>query len=160
MTNTTPIDTTDAKTEKLPKVKADQAPKSESKVQVDSGGWIAPGELSAAVQKRRDDELKLDETPVATEPAPRRREILDDADEKILGGRDREYGDPHESFSRIADLWTARSVYIDGAVYTPADVAQMMALVKIARLAYQPDHADSWVDLAGYAAIGGEVSAA
>jgi hypothetical protein len=34
-----------------------------------------------------------------------------------------------------------------------------MALVKIARLANSPDHMDSWIDIAGYAACGGEIAA-
>jgi hypothetical protein len=32
-----------------------------------------------------------------------------------------------------------------------------MIAVKLARLKTSPDHIDSWVDLAGYAAIGGEL---
>jgi hypothetical protein len=32
----------------------------------------------------------------------------------------------------------------------------MMAGVKLARLSATPDHQDSWVDLAGYAATGSE----
>lgn len=40
------------------------------------------------------------------------------------------------------------------------DVAALLALMKIARLAHSPDHADSWTDLAGYAALGAEVSGA
>ena len=31
-----------------------------------------------------------------------------------------------------------------------------MAAVKLARLVETPDHQDSWIDLAGYAAIGSE----
>ena len=34
----------------------------------------------------------------------------------------------------------------------------MMALMKIARLQNMPSHLDSWVDLAGYAACGGEAT--
>jgi hypothetical protein len=34
----------------------------------------------------------------------------------------------------------------------------MMALMKIARLATNPAHEDSWVDLAGYAACGASVA--
>jgi hypothetical protein len=37
-----------------------------------------------------------------------------------------------------------------------ADVAAMLALLKIARLQQSPNHRDSWVDLAGYAACGAE----
>ena len=34
----------------------------------------------------------------------------------------------------------------------------MMALLKIARLMSNPEHADSWIDGAGYLACGGEVA--
>jgi hypothetical protein len=44
-------------------------------------------------------------------------------------------------------------------ILKPADVAQMMALMKIARLENDPSHLDSWTDLAGYAACGAEISA-
>ena len=36
----------------------------------------------------------------------------------------------------------------------------MMALLKIARVKYNPRHADSWVDIAGYAACGAECAGA
>lgn len=39
----------------------------------------------------------------------------------------------------------------------PEDVAAMMALLKIARIASGHAKADNWVDLAGYAACGGEI---
>jgi hypothetical protein len=38
-----------------------------------------------------------------------------------------------------------------------ADVAILLALLKLARLSETPDHADSQVDLAGYAALMSEV---
>jgi hypothetical protein len=34
----------------------------------------------------------------------------------------------------------------------------MMVMLKIARIKAKPDHEDSWVDIAGYAAIGAEAS--
>ncbi|WP_205042163.1 DUF6378 domain-containing protein [Rhodoligotrophos defluvii] len=77
------------------------------------------------------------------------------------------YGAPENNFNRIARLWTAHLLN----AYAPdsssqlliphlraADVAVMMGLVKVARLEDKPDHADSWVDLAGYAACGAEVT--
>lgn len=39
----------------------------------------------------------------------------------------------------------------------PEDVAAMLALLKIARIASGHAKADNWVDLAGYAACGGEI---
>ena len=43
-------------------------------------------------------------------------------------------------------------------VFSAYDVAVMMALLKIARISENPQHMDSWVDLAGYAACGGEIA--
>lgn len=87
-----------------------------------------------------------------------REMVLDDASDKISVTRDAQYGDASESFARIAALWTAREVGLSDRVYTVSDVAQMLALLKMSRLAYTPKHGDSWIDLVGYAALGAEVS--
>ena len=42
----------------------------------------------------------------------------------------------------------------------PEQVALCMAGIKIARLIQTPTHADSWLDLAGYAAVGSECAKA
>lgn len=86
---------------------------------------------------------------------------------ELLGGalaavnaRPKAYGPPEQNFERIARLWTDHLLnrYDESTVLDPVDVACMMALMKIARLEETPDHVDSWVDLAGYAACGAEVS--
>ena len=56
----------------------------------------------------------------------------------------------------IGKLWT---VYLDYSTKIDAhDVAAMMALLKIARIAENPQHMDSWVDGCGYFACGGEIA--
>ena len=65
------------------------------------------------------------------------------------------YGTPEENFQNIADLWKAYW----GAPISTHDVAVMMMLVKVARLMKSPYHYDSWVDICGYASLGGEVTA-
>lgn len=92
-----------------------------------------------------------------------RAEILAAAESVVCGDRDDIYGGPEDSFRRIAALWMAymrgRCVGNDADLCIEAeDVAIMMALLKIARLAAAPMHRDSWVDLAGYAACGGEAA--
>jgi hypothetical protein len=83
-----------------------------------------------------------------------RSEILKTADGLINGERQDHYGPPEDSFRRIGDLWTA---YLDKeVVITPVDAANMMALMKIARLANGP-HLDSFVDACGYLALAGEM---
>jgi len=85
--------------------------------------------------------------------------LLRQADETINGPRAADYGDVHTHFGVIADMWT---VYLGrrgiAGELQPEDVSLMMALVKIARLAGQPGHWDSWLDIAGYAALGAEVA--
>lgn len=63
-----------------------------------------------------------------------------------------EYGSPWQNHERIAVMWTA----IMGVEFTPEQVALCLAAMKIARLAHNSDHQDSWKDLAGYAATGSE----
>lgn len=68
------------------------------------------------------------------------------------------YGSPKPNFDRITGLWNAYKTPGMDVMFTAADVAIMMALVKVARLMETPDHVDSWVDIAGYAGCGAEVS--
>lgn len=80
-----------------------------------------------------------------------RLEILGKAAHIVTRDRNVQYGPPENTFQRIANLWTA---YLGDYEFLPTDVAAMLALLKIARLASNPVHEDSWVDLAGYAACG------
>ena len=90
--------------------------------------------------------------------SPRAR-ILDRSASLITGPRASEYGPPQESFARIAGVWNWWLSSSDrDPVILPRDVAMMMALLKVARAAQSSDHADSYVDLAGYAAIAGELA--
>ena len=82
-----------------------------------------------------------------------RKEILEAAQKCVCGDREQDYGAVEDNFKRIAEFW---SVWLDYEV-TSKDVAVMMGLLKIARLASGHAKEDSWVDLAGYAACGGEI---
>lgn len=84
-----------------------------------------------------------------------RKGILDHADQCVNGKREQDYGSPEDNFKAIADLW---AVY-KGVAFTPLDVAMMMSLLKIARIRCGTATDDSFVDLAGYAACGGEIAA-
>jgi len=84
-----------------------------------------------------------------------RAELLDQAKACVVGDREQDYGSPEQNFSRIAEFW---ATYLDYHV-TAKDVAAMLALLKIARIASGHAKADNWVDLAGYAACGGEIEA-
>lgn len=81
-----------------------------------------------------------------------RRTLLDEAAEIVTKDRNTTYGEPEDTFSRIAGLWSS---YLRGRnPITATDVANMMILMKVARLSTNPGHRDSWVDIAGYAACG------
>jgi hypothetical protein len=86
--------------------------------------------------------------------------ILDTAKQLISGKRAEEYGDAYDNFERIAALWNAYlSDYLNGkqtGKLLPHDVAALMMLVKLARIANNPKSWDSWVDIIGYAALGAE----
>ena len=85
-----------------------------------------------------------------------RETVLEEAKRCVCGHREQDYGTPEGNFQKIGDLW---SIYLDCNVKIDAnDVAAMMALLKIARISVNPEHMDSWVDLAGYAACGGEIA--
>ena len=75
--------------------------------------------------------------------------LLDEAKQTITGERQDQYGAPEDSFSRIAAYWTT---YLARPVST-LDVAHLMALMKLARAQGQGFKRDTYVDLAGYAAI-------
>ena len=88
-----------------------------------------------------------------------REGILDAAKQCVCTDRDQKYGSPEDNFALIAKLW---SEYLHattgGEIEVSAyDVAAMMSLLKIARIATGAPKADSWIDLAGYAACGGEI---
>lgn len=92
-----------------------------------------------------------------------RAAVLEKARACVCGEREQDYGSPEDSFGCIAELWEAylhaACISPDSVVrVTPTDVAMMMALLKIARVGTScvGGTADSFVDLAGYAACGAE----
>jgi hypothetical protein len=80
--------------------------------------------------------------------------FLDKAEELINGQRAKDYGDCRMNHQRIADIW---AVILNTEV-SPEQVAACMIGLKLARLANDVKQDDTWVDIAGYAALGGEMS--
>ena len=80
------------------------------------------------------------------------REYLDTAAKIVSGQRQYDYGNKYENHKNISDLWSA---YL-GREILPHDVAICMLLVKVARLKHRPTE-DCYIDMAGYAAIAGEI---
>lgn len=111
-----------------------------------------------AMLKEENEKLKKDanEQPSSTS----RADILDQAKKCVCGQREQDYGTPESNFQLIADLWNGYlfpSLQENKAVISPTDVSMMMALMKIARIRNGGGSGDSFVDLAGYAACGGEI---
>jgi len=83
--------------------------------------------------------------------------ILKEANDIIYGDREKTYGHPSKNLRAIAEMWTAylvasRAITTENNIGAK-DVAAMMVLLKTARLANDPDHRDSLVDICGYAAL-------
>lgn len=83
-----------------------------------------------------------------------RADTLDAAKQAVTVDRDATHGNPEYNFKRIARIWGAR---LDMHI-RPEDVAIMLIDLKTVRAWGNPAHADSWVDIAGYAACGAEIS--
>jgi len=83
-----------------------------------------------------------------------RNEILATAGALVNGQRNQDYGTAAVNFSRIAQGWSV----IFGRTVEAHEVALAMDWVKTCRLITSPDHLDSWVDKAGYTALGGEIA--
>ena len=78
---------------------------------------------------------------------------LDDA-VTVLIQRNAIYGEPLDAMSAIAARWSVTL----GVTITPAQVVLCMIDLKLARLARNPQHRDSAIDVIGYAALLPEVS--
>ena len=72
----------------------------------------------------------------------------------VVANRRRAYGDPATSMAAVAQRWSITL----GLTVTPAQVTLCLIDLKLARLAHDPNHLDSMVDIAGYAAVLREVS--
>jgi len=80
-------------------------------------------------------------------------DLLVEANKLVGGDRQKDYGDKVDNHSNIAKLWSA---YLDIPV-TAHDVALMMVLLKMARTKLGAISRDTYVDMAAYGAIAGEI---
>lgn len=97
------------------------------------------------------DPLDVRKVYVAAEPLP----SIEKALEIVHGAREQEYGHPADDLARIGLLWTTHLAGRRNSVssehpLTAREVCVMMILLKSARLARTPDHADSLADVVGY----------
>ena len=79
--------------------------------------------------------------------------LLDEA-EAVLAQRETAYGPAADAMAAIAARWSITL----GQPVTPAQVVLCMIDLKLARLAHDPKHRDSVLDVIGYAALLPEVS--
>lgn len=103
-----------------------------------------------------------------------RKTVLTDAMQCVCTDREAQYGTPENNFAVIADFWnvyeksklksSGKTTYESNGDWVTEypldahDVAIMMCLLKIARIASGQTKADNYIDLAGYAACAGEVA--
>jgi len=83
-----------------------------------------------------------------------RTSFLGTADQLINSDRAKVYGPAKKNHEDIAKIWSV----ILGKEITAEQVVMCMMGLKISRLIKTPEHADSWVDLCAYGAIGGEIT--
>jgi hypothetical protein len=75
-------------------------------------------------------------------------ELLEHAADVVIRRRS-EYGEPSDLFERVAVRWSQ----VLGSRITPMQVIVCLIDLKVARLAHNPRHLDSVIDVAGYASI-------
>jgi hypothetical protein len=83
-----------------------------------------------------------------------RTSVLKEADNLICEDRNKSYGPVYSMYDRIASGWST----ILNTNITKEQIGMMMVWMKIARLINAPNHRDSWVDVAGYAALTAEIA--
>ena len=72
----------------------------------------------------------------------------------VVDKRRDEYGEPEDLFENIAARWSQ----VLGTRVTPVQVAVCLMDLKMARLAHNPKHLDSLVDVLGYGACLREIT--
>ena len=76
-------------------------------------------------------------------------EHLLDRASAVVGHRRGTHGAPDSVFERVATRWSQ----VLGTTVTPAQVVICLLDLKIARLAHDPTHCDSLVDMIGYSVL-------
>ena len=116
-------------------------------------------EAVAACMGLKIDELLTPSDDVAEPEEPpffetERGRILYAAIGAVCCEREEEYGSPADNFRLTAQLW---SDYLQTKI-SAGDVALMMVLLKVSRVKSGRPKPDSFVDMAGYGAIAGELT--
>jgi len=87
-------------------------------------------------------------------PSEARKKALEEIEGAVCKDRQDDYGDAEDNFEHIRELWNwwlrRRGFIGEESELTRLDVAQMSAMIKIARKINRLDYMDNWVDDAGY----------
>lgn len=86
--------------------------------------------------------------------------ILEQTQKLVSGDRHKKHGDKIDNHANIARLWEAylRNKFKLMVNILPEDVANLMALLKIARTQAGEHNIDDYVDACGYVSISGEIA--
>lgn len=82
-----------------------------------------------------------------------RAKFLQQVEELICNDRNKSYGEPHKNMDTTAKIMQAYLGKRTGESITASDVAIFGVILKLGRLANDPQHLDSLKDVAGYIAI-------
>jgi hypothetical protein len=94
--------------------------------------------------------------PVEVPRVTEAQQVLRRAESLVTGDRRQDYGEATASFESLALMWGV----ICRSAFSAHEVALCLAALKLWRCSTSPSSMDSWTDLAGYAALGWEVSVA
>jgi hypothetical protein len=100
-----------------------------------------------------EDSNSSDITGKDTESVDSAKQLLSDAIDTVTVDRQEDYGEAEDSFNDIAGLW---SVILHKDI-SSKEVALCMIALKIARCNNGDYKRDSWLDIAGYAALGSQL---
>jgi aminoglycoside phosphotransferase len=86
-------------------------------------------------------------------------DFISKALELVQGDRANTHGNKRINHGNIAALWTAYLRHFHGLDHdlSPADIAKLMVLLKVARTMEGDYNEDDFVDMVGYAGIAGEL---
>ena len=110
--------------------------------------------LEAAVDKKLDEMIAHQELE-APSLSPR-QDMLRTVERLVSNNRNLDYGEPVQNMARTAEMLAAYLGKRTGRELEATDVAAFGIILKLGRLAENPTHSDSWMDVAGYASIGFE----
>ncbi|QOP64261.1 hypothetical protein QDW16_gp43 [Microbacterium phage Quenya] len=118
-----------------------------------------PESVAEYVRRRQAEGVEVHVVQAPEQELTKREQTLREANRIIHGDREKDYGRPIDSFTRLAEALNLvlRPKLREGVELDAVDAAVLMIAMKLSRLAGGDRKDDTWVDLAGYSALGAEV---